>query len=283
MEIDGEINLFMFCLHYTEEENPSYTNFFKNIQEKAGKIKKELEEKCGKKVKIKIKRFTEELNLLKSFFNLINTLRPDFVLGWNSHRFDFPYIYNRLKFLLEGTNETIEDVMCPKEIPYKSVKYRIDTVKQDPSDNNSTVNVLSYSNHIDQQNLYANLRKGKGKLESYSLDAVSEIELGEHKEELETNIKTQHFDNYDNFFKYSCVDTLLLYMLEEKNHDIEMLYAISQITETRVDQCLKKTVCLRNLASKFYKNQGYTISNNRSSLKEKTGKPRGALTLTSAR
>ena len=276
MEIDGEINLFMFCLHYTEEENPSYTNFFKNIQEKAGNIKKELEEKCGKKVKIKIKRFTEELNLLKSFFNLINTLRPDFVLGWNSHRFDFPYIYNRLKFLLEGTNETIEDVMCPKEIPYKSVKYRIDTVKQDPSDNNSTVNVLSYSNHIDQQNLYANLRKGKGKLESYSLDAVSEIELGEHKEELETNIKTQHFDNYDNFFKYSCVDTLLLYMLEEKNHDIEMLYAISQITETRVDQCLKKTVCLRNLASKFYKNQGYTISNNRSSLKEKTGKPRGA-------
>ena len=72
-------------------------------------------------------------------------------------------------------------------------------------------------------------------------------------------------------------------MLEEKNHDIEMLYAVSQITETRVNQCLKKTVCLRNLASKFYKNQGYTISNNRSSLKEKTGKPRGALTLTSAR
>jgi len=166
--------------------------------------------------------------------------------------------------------------MCPKEMPYKTVKYRIDVRNQDPSDNNSTVNVMSYTNHIDQENLYANLRKGKGKLESYALDAVAEVELNEHKEKLETNIKTQHFDNYENFFKYSCVDTLLLVMLEEKNHDIEMLYAVSQITETRVDQCLKKTVSLRNLAAKFYKNQGYTISNNRASLKQKTGKPRGA-------
>lgn len=280
MDMGDHINFYMLALHYTEEENPSYHEFFNDLVNRVTPIKKEMSEKAGKEVKFIIKRFRNEINLIKEFFNIINDLRPDFVLGWNSHRFDFPYIYNRTSLLIAGTDETIEDIMCPKELPYKKVSYKIDRHKQDACDNASTVNVASYSVHIDQMNLYANLRKGKGQLEKYELDYIAEIELNEHKEELETNIKTQHFDNYTNFFKYSAQDTLLLYLIEKKVEDIEMLYVISMITETRPEQCLKKTVCLRNLASKFYLKNGRAISNNRSSLKQKTGKPRGALTST---
>lgn len=100
MEVNGVMNLFMFCLHYTDDENPSYANFFANVKEKAGKIKEELIEKYKKPISLKIKRFSNELELIKAFFNNINMLRPDFLLGWNSHRFDFPYLYNRLGLLL---------------------------------------------------------------------------------------------------------------------------------------------------------------------------------------
>ena len=283
MDRGDYIEMYMFCLHYEENENKSYHEFFNNLVDRVMPIKTELSEKAGKEIKFNIKRYRNEFNLIKAFFDTINTLRPDFVMGWNSHRFDFPYLYNRLAILLSNQEgETIENVMCPKEFPYKSVSYRIDRDKQDACDNASSVNVASYSIHIDQMNLYANLRKGKGQLENYNLDNIAEIELNELKEELETNIKTQHYDNYTNFFKYSAKDTLLLYLIENKVEDLEMLYTIAMITRTRPEQCLKKTVCLRNLASKFFLKNGKVISNNRSSLKEKTGKPRGALNATSA-
>ena len=276
MDMGDYVQFYMFCLNYEESENPSYVEFISNLKENVTPIKEEMMKKAGKEVKIAIKRFRNEVNLIKAFFNTINDLRPDFVMGWNTARFDFPYLYNRLGILLVNEGETIEEVMCPKEFPYKSASYRIDYDHPDAPDNNSIMNVASYSVHMDQQNLYGNLRKGKGKLESYSLDAIAELELGEHKKELTTNIKTQHFDDYLNFFKYSAQDTLLLYLLEEKNQDIEMLNAVSTITRTRVEHCLKKTVCLRNLAAKFYLNDNRIISNNRSALKHKDGKPRGA-------
>lgn len=279
MDMGDYINFYMLTLYYDKEENPSYHDFFSNLYERVTPIKEKMSKKAGKEVKFTIKRFKNEINLIKAFFDIINDLRPDFVLGWNTHRFDFPYLYNRVLLLTAGTDETVEDIMCPREFPYKKASYRIDRHKQDACDNASTANVASYSVHIDQMNLYANLRKGKGQLENYNLDTVAEIELDEHKEELETNIKTQHFDNYTKFFEYSAQDTLLLYLLEKKVEDIEMLYAIAMITGTRVEQCLKKTTCLRNLASKFYLKNGRAISNNRSSLKEKTGKPRGALNI----
>lgn len=275
---EDTLYLYAFALHYTEKENPSYVNFMNNVKENVVPIKEELEKKANCKIKIIIKRFNNEINLIKSFFDLINDKKPDYVMGWNTHKFDFPYLYNRTKILLLTSNDprTVEDIMCPTEMPYKQVKYYVDNDKVDPTDNNSTVNVTSYSVHIDQENLYASLRKAKGKLESYGLDAISELELGEHKEELTTSMKTQFLDDYNNFFKYSLNDSLLLYLLEEKGHDIEMLNAVATITKTRVEQCLKKTICLRNLADSFYKEGGRVLSNNRSALEHKDGKPRGA-------
>ena len=270
------VRVYMFCLHYTDEENPSYAEFNAHMRERVTAIKVEMEEKIKKPIKFTIKPFKNEVNLLTDFFDTINILKPDYVMGWNTSRFDFPYLYNRLGILLVGNPLDVKDIMCPKEFPYKSAQYRIDYDHVDPSDNSSSMNVASYSVHIDQENLYANLRKGKGKLESYSLDAIAELELGEHKEDLTTNIKTQHFDDYTQFFKYSVKDTLLLYMLEEKVQDIEMVNVIANVTRTRVEQCLKKTVCLRNLADKFYFDEHKIISNNRSALKTKDGKPRGA-------
>lgn len=278
MDMGDYLQVYMFCLNYEDDKNPSYAEFMGDLVNRVTVMKEELTKKVNKEVKFSIKRFRSELNLIKAFFDTINDLRPDFVMGWNTSRFDFPYLYNRLGILLYNSDKKIEDIMCPDEFPYKKASYRIDYNNADPTDNNSVCNVACYSVYLDQENLYANLRKGKGKLESYNLDAVAEIELGEHKEELTTNIKTQHFDNYTRFFKYSVQDTILLYLLEEKNKDIEMLNAVYTVTRTRPEHCLKKTVCLRNLAAKFYLKDNRIISNNRSSLKTKDGKPRGALT-----
>ena len=52
------------------------------------------------------------------------------------------------------------------------------------------------------------------------------------------------------------------------------------MTRTRFNKALKKTVCLRNLANVFYRQQGYVMSNNHNATyggeKESAGKFRGA-------
>lgn len=279
----GNLSVYMFVLNYGEKfkelynvENEQFIDFFSSEKMKKNltEIKQVAADKLGvdiKDLKFKVKRYDDEINLIYDFYHTINTLKPDFVGGWNTHKYDHIYLYNRIKNL----GYQPETIMCPDEFPYKGVSYRIDNDK-DPTDNNSRFNVHSYSIFVDMMNLYANIRKPQGKKESYSLDFTVEQELGEHKQELDTSIKTQAYDNYYTFFLYSVIDTVLLAKLENKTKDMDTLYTIGMITNTRVEEGLKKTISLRNLGAKFYETKGYFISNNRSSLKEKTEKIPGA-------
>ena len=51
--------------------------------------------------------------------------------------------------------------------------------------------------------------------------------------------------------------------LEKNNKDIDLLYALSILTETRMNKAMTKTTSLKNMAAKFFKEQGYVMSNNR--------------------
>jgi len=126
--------------------------------------------------------------------------------------------------------------------------------------------------------LYANLRKS-AKEESYTLDYIGGKLLGIHKDKVEGDIKTFHFVDYRKFLFYNIQDAIMLLQIEEKNKDIDLFQKVASLTETRVTHALKKTVCLRNLADKFYREKGLIISNNRSKLyvKDESSKIRGAL------
>jgi hypothetical protein len=51
-------------------------------------------------------------------------------------------------------------------------------------------------------------------------------------------------------------------MIENKNKDFNMIYTVAAKTETRIQKALKKTVCLKNLARRFYYDKGFIMSNN---------------------
>lgn len=261
-EEDDVIHIKTFSLKY---DNETYHDAFKkdSIQQLGVDLRKKYAKRTKKEIKISIYQFDSEIKLIYAWFNFVNILKPDFVLAWNSHGFDNPYLMNRISVL----GYEPKDIMCPKEMPYKKVEYRKDSMHQLPSDNNTLFKVNSYSNYIDLMNLYANLRKANGQKESYSLDYIGEIELGEHKDDLETSIKTAHLDNYTRFMKYNIQDVMLLYFLEEKDKDIETLFGIANITQTRVESALKKTICLRNLANEIYEKNGYVLSDNRAKLR----------------
>lgn len=276
----NNLQSYSFCLNYN---NDTFNKAKKSIK----KIKLELKEKYknsryqkylkGKNIEFHISFFDEEINLIKAFYDKINIdIKPDFVIGWNSHGFDNVYLMNRIIRL----GYEPEDIMCPKEFPLKRVSYYKDTRNSDPADNSSSFSVTGYTIYIDSLNLFANLRKRFGKRDSYTLDAIGYEEIGERKDEVVGSIKDFHLRDYKKFMMYNIQDTILLGMIELKNKDLSTIYNISMVTHTRVEKAMKKTICLRNFASLLYRQQGYVISNNRAILHHHSDeKIRGALTL----
>jgi DNA polymerase elongation subunit (family B) len=268
----NNLKCYTLCLEYDFDS-------YKRAMERIDEIKATIHEKYkeilkGKEMEFIIEEYSDEVDLIKRFFHLINVeIKPDFVLAWNGHGFDNPYIMNRVIRL----GFTPEEIMCPKEFRYKRVSYRKDFRNQDPADNSSEFSITSYSIYLDAMNLYANLRKGMGKEESYSLDYIGEKEVGLRKDEMEEGFKTFHRNNYEKFMLYNIQDTIMMAMMEWKNNDVDAIYNVAMLTQTRVEKAMKKTICLRNLASKFYDEQGAYISNNRAQLREHPeGKIKGA-------
>lgn len=270
----NNLKCYTLCLQYDHE---SYVDTMNRIEE----CKEELQEKYkkllkGREMEFIVEEYDDELTLIKRFYDLINVvIKPDFVLAWNGHGFDNPYLMNRIARL----GAVPEDIMCPKEFRYKNVRYKKDFRNQDPADNSSEFIVTSYSVYLDAMNLYANLRKGFGKEESYSLDYIGEKLVGMRKDDMDESFDTAHIKDYRKFMFYNIQDTIMMMMMEEKNRDVDAIYAVSMLTETRIEKAMKKTVCLRNLGAKFYEEQGSYMSNNRAKLQEQPdGKIKGALT-----
>ena len=257
--------LTVFMLKYDTDGFRELTQ--KNIKTKIKEIKAVYSKYFGD-FKIKAKLFSNELSLIAAFFNLVNTDKPDYCLAWNA-RFDIFTLYNRLVKLCAGTNITPEDIMCPEDFPVKKVVLRKDDsikANKDFTARTDIFNIYGYTVWLDMMVLYGNITRPQGKKDSYTLNAIGLEETGLGKEDLsedDTSIKTAYIDNYTKFWKYSCVDTLLLMLIIKNTGYVELLHTIVTLTRTRANKALTKTVCLRNYVNVFYREMGYTISNNR--------------------
>jgi len=253
----------IYGLFLRNPENPLIEKFeTERLKDFKKKIKQKYKEK-GFDVKLKLAWYNEEdeISLIADFFYLINHLKPDFAGGWNIFGFDIEYLINRIVQLGGNAN----DIICADDIEYKYSYLYKDTRNQDPADKGDYFSCTSYTNYLDQMLLFANLRKTAGKRESYALDAIAFEELGENKLEFKdpnTTTKNSAYVDYEEFIEYNIHDTMLLYMLENRNKDFNMIYSVAAKTETRIQKALKKTVCLKNLARRFYSDKGYVMSNN---------------------
>lgn len=267
---DENMTLIEFLLN--QPENKSQQEFKKHKKEFKERIIKKYKDEYGIDIKLKITFFDEEENLISSFFNVIHELKPDFCGAWNLTNFDIQYLVNRLQNLgfvnnpdIENGKDVLNSILCCDEIPYSYQSLRLDTREQDPADKNSYFQCVDYTNWVDMLLLFANLRKSFGKRDSYALDDIAKEEIGAEKlhfKDPNTTIKNSCWMDFEEFTEYSIHDSVLLYLIEKKNNDFNMLYTIAAKTETRITKALKKTVCIKNLARRFYYDKGYIMSDN---------------------
>jgi len=163
----------------------------------------------------------DEEDLIRKFVGYWEVNCPDVMTGWNIKGFDVPYICNRIEMVL-GENQ------ADRLSPWKNVRettYRSNFGKDAVTHIIDGVAILDYLD-LYQKYTYANL-------ESYKLDHVAHVELGDRKvdySEVGTLHKLYETD-FDKFVTYGAQDTRLVDRLDKKMRLIDLVYTLGYLTK----------------------------------------------------
>lgn len=120
-----------------------------------------------------------EMHLLETFLTLFKKLDPLIIYAWNGAGFDFPYVFNRLKNLGMDTNL----LSNYGETKLKSDLWQGKYQHKFTSDGHFFIDLMDvYKNFVFSPR------------PSYSLDTISEIELGENK------VDHSEYSTFDGFY-----------------------------------------------------------------------------------
>ena len=155
---------------------------------------------------------TSETQMLDCFLTYIESDHPDILTGWNSEFFDIPYIIMRIAKVLSD-----DDV---KRLSPVGNVYSIN--RQGLFGNMQTRWFISGVSCIDYLDIYKKFSIGLR--ESYKLDAIAELELGEKKVDYgNTNLSGLADDDWQTFVEYNVQDVNLLVKMEDKLRYLELL------------------------------------------------------------
>tara|TARA_R110001592_G_scaffold346910_2_gene639793 strand:+ start:231 stop:2756 length:2526 start_codon:yes stop_codon:yes gene_type:complete len=161
-------------------------------------------------------QFSDEEELLISFVELWETLDPDVVTGWNIRFFDIPYMINRM-------NSLFGDAFSKKLSPWKTLKTREITKMGRTQLVYEIVGVAT----LDYYELYQTFTYVNQ--ESYKLDHICYVELGERKLSYEEYDSMSDFykKDFQKFIEYNVVDVELVDKLENKMKLLELAVSLA--------------------------------------------------------
>jgi DNA polymerase elongation subunit (family B) len=174
----------------------------------------------------------DEIDLCKKFLLYWQDYCPDVISGWNIEFFDIPYLINRFRMIL-GDDD------AKKLSPWNNIWERKVTV------NNREL--ISYNitgvSTLDYIELYKWYAPGGKSQESYKLDSIANVELGESKLSYDEydNLHTLYRLNYQKFIEYNIKDVELIVKLEDKLKLIELALTLAYDTKTNYSDIFAQT------------------------------------------
>lgn len=165
---------------------------------------------------VKYYKCVDERVLLETFLTIWNGINPDVIIGWNIEGFDIPYLINRITNVI---NFTAAKRLSPwkllreKKVMIFNREVQIWTVVG--------VNVLDYLQ------LYKKFTYNQQ--ESYKLDHIAMIELGEKKLDYSEygSLLNLYKQNYQKFIEYNIHDVDLIFKLDDKMKLLDLVYAMA--------------------------------------------------------
>ena len=156
-----------------------------------------------------------ERHLLQEFLVFWERNQPDIITGWNTEFFDIPYLCNRIKNIC-GEDEV------NRLSPWKSVSSR-DIFKMGRTHQIYDIQGVANLDYLDLYRKFTYTSQ-----ESYRLDHIAYIELGERKDgnPYET-FRDWYTKDYQSFIEYNITDVELVDRLEDKMGLIELLLTMA--------------------------------------------------------
>lgn len=164
--------------------------------------------------------FGDERSMLRSFIEYWEQHYPDIITGWNIRFFDIPYIYKRvLKLFDEKTAKRLS--------PIRKIQEKI--VNRKGKDH--TVYDLLGVATLDYYELY--IKFTYTNRESYSLNHIANVELGEEKLDYSEHdsIKDFYTKDFQKFMEYNSHDVTLVQKLDKKLKLLELVVALAYIAK----------------------------------------------------
>ena len=165
--------------------------------------------------------------LLTCFLNYFNRSSPDILSGWNSEGFDIPYIVNR-------TVNILGEDKIRQLSPIDNVYSRLTTGAFGKEQQRWYISGVSCIDYLDVYKKFS-----VGLRESYKLDAIAELELGERKIDYgNTNLSALADDDWQTFVEYNVQDVNLLVAMEDKLRYLELLRMLAYTGLTTIESAM---------------------------------------------
>ena len=183
----------------------------------------------GKEIYVKCR---DEHSLCKQFMALWTKKCPDILTGWNTKFFDEPYLINRFRKII-GEDE------AKKLSPWNYIGERKTVINGRQM---IAYNIMGVES-LDYIELYKWYAPGGKSQESYRLDAIAQVELGEGKISYDEydNLHALYRLNYQKFIEYNIKDVELIIKLEDKLKLIELGVTLAYDTKTNFEDIFAQT------------------------------------------
>lgn len=167
---------------------------------------------------VKYVKCADEVELLMKVIKLLSSdrFRPDVITGWNVEQFDIPYIINRIIRIL---GEDWAKKLSPFGI--------IETRQFMAFGKTQTVFNIVGVNILDYYQLYRKFTYHEQ--ESYKLDHICEVELGEKKIDYSEygSLNKLFHENPQLYMEYNIHDCVLVFRLDDKMKLLDLVYTFA--------------------------------------------------------
>ena len=150
-----------------------------------------------------------EMDLLRKFVEHWSHYSPDIITGWNTRFFDIPYIVNRCHKLFG------DDTLLKRLSPWGAVRERNVTIQGRANQEY----IIEGIEHLDYIEIFKKFTLNTlGQQESYRLDHIAHVVLGERKLSYEEhgNLHSLYENDFQKFIDYNVKDVELVHKIDEK-------------------------------------------------------------------
>ena len=179
-------------------------------------------------------KVADEISLLNSFLGWWEGNTPDIVTGWNSKLFDMTYLVHRIQGLMGSES-------YKRLSPWKLARARnVPTM----GGREQTAWELEGITQLDYLDLFKKFTLNTyGQQESYKLDNIAHVVLGERKLSYEEygSLHSLYKQDYQKFIDYNVKDVALVEALEEKIGIISLVMTMSYGAKTNLVDALGTT------------------------------------------